>query len=223
MITNLLQRIARLKKRGGFTLVELLVVIAIIAILAGVALGPITNGIKQARHNAAMQTAHTLGQLCFNYSTDNTTGGNRYPGGNAATVVATLLVTSGYETDASIFYVSGQKLCAAGTTTPLATSNVSWSFTVDTDGSTGLTSAGDTIPIVVFNNGAGSASIPTPFAFTAGSTVDGTVSLASPQGTEGIAVFYKGNNATYVKASGTTAVGVIPASNSDSTAYQLAK
>src|SRR5476649_502408 len=108
MITNcLLKRIADLKKRGGFTLVELLVVIAIIAILAGVALGPITNGIKQAKHNVAMQGARTVGQLCFNYSSDNTTGGNRYPFCSSAAALAQLLITAGYATDGSIFVVSG--------------------------------------------------------------------------------------------------------------------
>jgi type II secretory pathway pseudopilin PulG len=41
-----------------FRLVEVAVVLGIIAILAGVALGPITSGIKQAKQSAEMQEAH---------------------------------------------------------------------------------------------------------------------------------------------------------------------
>jgi autotransporter-associated beta strand protein len=45
-----------------FRLIEVAVVLGIIAVLAGVALGPITNGIKQAKHNPAMQLARQKAQ-----------------------------------------------------------------------------------------------------------------------------------------------------------------
>ena len=72
MLTNrLLCRTARSSSRGGFTLVELLVVIGIIAILAGVALGPITSGIKKGQQSSGIQTARTLALAEFQYSNDN--------------------------------------------------------------------------------------------------------------------------------------------------------
>src|SRR5882762_3180173 len=97
MLNNrLLCRTARSSSRGGFTLVELLVVIGIIAILAGVALGPITNGIKQAQHNAALQTGRQIGQMCFSYATDNTVNGNAYPADSTATAIAQDLINGSY-------------------------------------------------------------------------------------------------------------------------------
>src|ERR1700678_4413880 len=68
---RLQRRTAHCNSRGGFTLVELLVVIGIIAILAGVALGPITSGIKKANHSKGLQTAHVLALAEFQYSNDN--------------------------------------------------------------------------------------------------------------------------------------------------------
>src|SRR5271154_4526652 len=91
---RLLCRTARSLSRGGFTLVELLVVIGIIAILAGVALGPITNGIKQAKHNASMQLGRQIGQMCFSYSTDNTANGNAYPSDTNASKIASDLLNA---------------------------------------------------------------------------------------------------------------------------------
>ena len=107
MLTNRLHR-RTASTRGGFTLVELLVVIGIIAILAGVALGPITNGIKQAKHNAALQTGRQIGQVCFSYATDNTVNGNAYPADKTAVAIAQDLMNANYVTDPSIFAVTSQ-------------------------------------------------------------------------------------------------------------------
>src|SRR5271156_2722853 len=107
MLTNrlrLLFRTARNSSRGGFTLVELLVVIGIIAILAGVALGPITNGIKQAKHNTALQTGREVGQVCFAYESDT----GFYPADATGVAIAQDLITANYVTDPSVFAISSQ-------------------------------------------------------------------------------------------------------------------
>src|ERR1700735_5544271 len=119
--------------RGGFTLVELLVVIGIIAILAGVALGPITNGIKKAKESSGVQSAHALGLAMYSAANDNN---QLYPdvsGGDASNIAKTLL-GGGYVTDPGIFFISGDSNGAAkySLTTPaaanIAQSNVSWDF-----------------------------------------------------------------------------------------------
>src|SRR5271154_5128336 len=101
-------RTDRRSSRGGFTLVELLVVIGIIAILAGVALGPIMNGLKQAKRNAYMQQSRQVGQVCFSYATDNTANGNAYPSDTSALLIAQDLLNAGYATDPNLFGVPGQ-------------------------------------------------------------------------------------------------------------------
>src|SRR5580698_7659520 len=78
--------------RSGFTLVELLVVIGIIAILAGVALGPITKGIKQAQESTSMQVARQIGLLEFSYSNDNN---QVYPYAATTAGIADLLLNGG--------------------------------------------------------------------------------------------------------------------------------
>jgi prepilin-type N-terminal cleavage/methylation domain-containing protein len=230
----LLCRAAR-QSRGGFTLVELLVVIGIIAILAGVALGPITNGIKQAKHNAAMQTGRQIGQMEFSYATDNTANGNAYPSDSTGFAIAQDLINAGYATDPSVFVVSGQTgiaTYAGASPIVLTNANCSWSFTcvaltaptISPPG--GITSsASDLTPLVFFNNGP-ATSLTTPFPATPGTAKTVTLTVACPFGTDGIAVFYKGNNATYLKAGTAGVVGVvsnfISSNDTDTTTYLIA-
>jgi prepilin-type N-terminal cleavage/methylation domain-containing protein len=229
MFTNRLH-IRTASKRGGFTLVELLVVIGIIAILAGVALGPITNGIKQAQHNASMQWGRQLGQVCFSYATDNSQNGNAYPADATGLAICQDLLNANYVQDPNLFGVPQQsgytKPTTSGTGTTLVNTNVSWSFTcvaLTTTG--GITStASDLTPLVYFNNGAGTA-VTTPFPASPGTAKSVTYGTAAPFKTDGAAVFYKGNNAVYLKALGATAgqiTGFISANDTDSTTYLIA-
>ena len=215
--------------RGGFTLVELLVVIGIIAILAGVALGPITNGIKQAKHNAAMQQARQIGQVCFSYSTDNTANGNLYPADSTGLTIAQDLMNANYVTDPGMFAITSQTGYTAPTTSGsggLTTTNVSWSFTVvSTNTSGGVSSStGDLTPLVFFDNGWGTAV--TSAVKGTGANVAVTYGSSAPFGTDGAAIFYKGNNALYVKAGFTGTPGLISnfiaLTDTDSTSYQVA-
>jgi prepilin-type N-terminal cleavage/methylation domain-containing protein len=221
-----LYRTAR-KSRGGFTLVELLVVIGIIAILAGVALGPITNGIKQAKHNAAMQQGRQIGQVEFSYATDNTANGNAYPAAATSESIANNLISASYVSDPSIFCVAGAAggqtvATASGTTITLASNNITWNFTVlSTNTTGGITStASDLIPLVYFSGQTVTYPVPTGGASLVLSLT------AAPFGQDGVAVFYKGNNATYLKAgtSGTpgTVANFISVNCTDTTSYTTA-
>jgi prepilin-type N-terminal cleavage/methylation domain-containing protein len=233
MLNNrLLRRTARILNRGGFTLVELLVVIGIIAILAGVALGPITNGIKQAQHNAAMQTGRQIGQMCFSYATDNTQNGGAYPSDSSGMLICQDLINSNYATDPSVFGIPQQagftKATSAGTSTTLVANSVSWSFTcinLNSSSGSGVTSsASDLTPLIYFNNGFSTA-IATPFP-AGGSQKNVAYSSAAPFGSDGAAIFYKGNNAVYVKAGSSGApAGQVPflsANDIDTTVYKIA-
>jgi prepilin-type N-terminal cleavage/methylation domain-containing protein len=241
MLNNrLLRRTAPISSRGGFTLVELLVVIGIIAILAGVALGPITGAIKQAQHNAAMQYGRQIGQMCFSYSTDNIQNGNQYPADATGMAICQDLLNASYATDPNVFGVAQQlgyaKPTTTGAGTVLVADNVSWSFAcvkaAAPPAAVGINSnTSDLMPLVFFNNGFSTAVVGTLLA-TPGAAVAVAYGKNAPFGTDGAAIFYKGNNAVYVKAGlptgGATPVAgqianFISANCTDTTVYQVAQ
>ncbi len=191
---RLFRRAARLLSRGGFTLVELLVVIGIIAILAGVALGPITRGITQAKENGVMQVNRQIGLADFAYSNDNN---QLYAYGAKSETIANLLLNGNYITDPSIFYVAGTGGASkpSGLSAPysLAAANVCFDFTVNNTGSTGLnSSAADGTPLCQLTGG-------TISSYTGGAscTVNGATAAF---GTDGLSVTYKSNSAKFMKA-----------------------
>ncbi len=195
---------ARKSTRGGFTLVELLVVIGIIAILAGVALGPITQGLEKAKESAGMQTARTLGLSAFQYSVDVGT----YPGGSNSEDVCIALVQGQYIQDASIFAASGAQAYKGTDIKAIGASNIAWDFmagaapTPPATGSVGLTTSDPDGMPAIFSTG---QNVPVPAQGAAAPAIE--LTNKNPFGNHGMAVCYKSNSAVFIKAqvSGTTA------------------
>jgi prepilin-type N-terminal cleavage/methylation domain-containing protein len=209
-----LRSAARILNRGGFTLVELLVVIGIIAILAGVALGPITNGIKKAKQSGGMQTAHVIGLSMYSYANDNS---QLYPdssGGNAGNVAQALLA-GGYVSDPSIFFISGGGSAkysgtSASASTTIAGSNVSFDF--GGNGGSGLSSANYTyLPILWSSVTGGTAPNLTA---ASGNVITAVPASSNPFQTAGMAVFYINNSSKFVNGNNGTATLVPTSSNS---------
>ena len=184
-------RTAPLPSRGGFTLVELLVVIGIIAILAGVALGPITHAIKQAQENGALQVTRQIGLTEFSYSNDYQ---QTYPYGTSSELIADTLLNGGYLTDPSIFYQAGTPGAAKGSGQApytLGATNVNFDFT--TTKTAGLSSAAaDQTPLVELTGAT--------YTLNPSGETDGTISTTlTAFGTDGIAIDYKSNSVKFLK------------------------
>jgi prepilin-type N-terminal cleavage/methylation domain-containing protein len=209
MINNrLLYRTARTQSRGGFTLVELLVVIGIIAILAGVALGPITNGIKKAKQSAGLQTAHAIGLSMYSFANDNN---QSYPDVNNpssstfsadASADAQALLAGNYVTDPSIFYISGGVASkytgtVASAITNIAATNISWDFFGNASKG-GLSSTNYQYMPIFMSSIVGGTQMSLTGGSTAGTILTVMPASTNPFGTGGVAVFYINNSAAFV-------------------------
>ena len=219
-----IRRTARLLNRGGFTLVELLVVIGIIAILAGVALGPITNGIKKAKQSSGLQSAHALGLSMFSAANDNS---QVYPDGSGGSqVIAQALLTGGYVTDPSIFTISGgqaQKytgtVASAGSASGVAQTNMSWDFASDGNLGNLTTTVAPYLPLI-WSSVAGATPGTEPSLGTSAGAITAAASANNPFGTAGVAVFYCNNASAFVPASttGTAGITMVTSQNNQNTA-----
>jgi prepilin-type N-terminal cleavage/methylation domain-containing protein len=202
--SRLLIRTARKLSRGGFTLVELLVVIGIIAILASVALGPITSGLKKAKQSSAMQSAHALYLASFSYANDHNQVYYDTTGGDASSVAIALLAGS-YVSDASIFYIAGAKSTSGSSqytgSTPLTglkQANISWDF-LGNNGNGVDSTFGDYSPIL-WNSTAGGGGA-SPATAAANNPIVATPSPNDVFGTDGLAVAFKSGASKFVVSS----------------------
>lgn len=215
VIPHLFGPLRKLKlSRVGFTLVELLVVIGIIAILAGVALGPITQGIKKANQSKGLQTAHVIALAEFQFANDNNsdypdTGYTAAQSAVGASAVANCLINGGYISDPTIFWISGSTTESkfTGTLTSgaanLPVANISWDF-CGAGGNGVNPNAPDQLPLVWSSNHNVTSSV-LQTAITTPAAV--TVSSSNPFGTGGMAVCYKSNSASFLVATASGANG----------------
>jgi len=166
--------------------------IFVLSCLAGIALGPITNGIKKAKESMSMQQARAIELAMFCYANDNN---GAYPDGKTSTEVFQKLIDGKYISDPGIFYVA-----MPGKTK--ATSNTLTADNVCYDVTSGVTAdSPDDLP-VVFSTG-----YDVTYAAGASATQDRALTPFP-----GIGVAYKSNSARFIQAGPDRAVpGFIPA------------
>jgi len=226
MLTNRLPS-RTVSNRGGFTLVELLVVIGIIAILAGVALGPITSQIKKAKESSAVQQSHAIGLAMFAFANDNNQlypdTSNPSAGKTGAVAVAYALLNGGYVSDPAQLWISGGKATkysgsgGAGATS-ITASNISFDF-VGANGGTGLNSTVAQYMPLLWNSVSSGEAPSLTSASTANSAITATLlsNSASAFGNAGLATFYCNQSAVFNTAL-TGTVTMVPAASNAGTA-----
>jgi len=107
--------------------------VLLLFLLGGVAVAPISNGIRQVQHNAWLQQGRQIGQALFSYSTDNTQNHGAYPDGNSSTEVFQKLLDGNYVSDPRIFYLPLPGKTPAQTGQKLKPENVCFDYTAGTD------------------------------------------------------------------------------------------
>ena len=182
-----------------------------LSLLFCVAIGPIINGNRQAQHNALMQNGRMIGQMLFSYSTDNTRNGNAYPDGKSSTDVFQKLLDAGYADDPTVFYVPMPGKVEPVKGQKLKPENVSWDITAPVD-----SNSSDLLPLVFLTGYKvtyvpGGAAVPlikpSPqygYAMHTQTWFDWLVGIRpfSYSPSVGIVVFFKGNNALFVRSDG---------------------
>jgi hypothetical protein len=171
----------------------------------GVCLGPISPAVHHPKDNIAMQQGRQIGQAMFSYATDNVQNGNAYPDGNSSTEVFQKLIDGGYVTDPTIFYVPlpGKVKAVAGQ--KLKPENVCWDVTSGVD-----SNSSDLVPLVFITGyrmtyAPGGSAVPVikpypPFWSEPRTWSQWWNDAPAPEpGPSGIAIFYKGNNAVFLK------------------------
>lgn len=95
---------SRFHSRSAFTLIELLVVIAIILVLAGLAIGPISQNIVRGQLVDTMNNARNFHRATFQMEMDSLTAGvdQGWPGATGFTDFMTQLRDGGYMDEANI-------------------------------------------------------------------------------------------------------------------------
>jgi len=186
------------------------ILVLLVPCCAGIALGPITMGIKKAQESASMQQAREISLAMLTYSMDHN---GVYPDGATSTEVFQKLVDGKYISDPHVFYVAMPGKVKA-TSNQLTADNVSF------DATSGVTSdSSDSVPVVFLTG--------YTVIYEAGASAarDGSRSTPFPgpgKLTSGIAVAYKGNNARFIAGdeNGTIVNFVPPGFQSGTHIYQ---
>ena len=170
--------------------------IPIVGCLAGIALGPITQGIKQAKESASMQTSRSIALAMFQYANDNS---GTYPTGKSSTEVFQKLLDGNYISDPGLFYIDMPGK-VRGTSKTLKPENVCYDVTggateKSPDGLPLVFCTGYTVTYTAGSSAMRDPSTRAPFA------------SSPPSLSDGMPVAYKSNNAMFVKAN---AEGAIP-------------
>jgi hypothetical protein len=175
----------------------------VISCLAGIALGPITNGIKKAKENMTMQRARQIDLMLFQYSVDHN---GAYPEGKTSTEVFQKLLDGKYTSDPATFYFA-----MPGKVQPVSNKLTSENVCYDVTSGLGPDSPG-TVP-VVFSTG-----YTVSYSSDGGATHNVGTQLPFP----GIAVAYKDNSALFLRSAPDGSVpGFIPATfNPGTQTYQ---
>ena len=187
------------KGMNGCLLAAIIGVCALLALfvfscLAGIALGPITTGIKKAKENISLQTSRAIALAMFQYANDNQ---GAYPDGKTSTEVFQKLIDGNYVSDPAIFYIAGMPDKIRPSSKTLTAANVCYDVT------SGVTSdSPDSVP-VVFCTG-----YTITYSPGASAQPDATTSAPFPGLGGGMTVAYKNNAARFINAS---ADGTVPA------------